>query len=61
MRAEATLGADSNALEGLLARLTAALGNKVGSLVDALLDFLLVFELAQLSADGADDDRPVFR
>lgn len=61
MRAEATLGADSNTLEGLLSRLTAALGNKVGCLVDALLDFLLVFELAQLSADGADDDRPVFR
>jgi hypothetical protein len=56
VRAEATLWADGYALERLLARLAAALGDKVSGLVDALLDFLLVLELPQLGADGANDN-----
>jgi hypothetical protein len=53
---EAALGTDADALEGLLAGLAAALGDKVGGLVEALLGGLLVLELAELGADGADDD-----
>lgn len=56
MGREAALGADADTLEGLLAGLAAALGDEVGGLVEALLGGLLVLELAELGADGADDD-----
>lgn len=56
MGAETTLRAEGHALEGFLLALAASRSDELGSLVDALLDLLLVLELAELGADGADDD-----
>lgn len=53
MGRKAALGRDAQALERLLARLAAALGDHVGGLVDAPLHLLLVLELRELGRHDA--------
>jgi len=54
--AETALRAEANALQGLLLRSAASRRDELGGLVDPLLDLLLVLQVAQLGADGSDDD-----